>query len=354
MSDRGSANPSRIAIKFGAAPSTSSNHKRPSWPPPPSTLGKRPRRHALGEDSESDEEHANGKHERITGFGVSGAETASSRPGRKPEPAAPLAIERQANRDWRAEVKSRRAGKDSRRQETDARQNGDRRDVEPADEEKPMTWGLTVKRKPSREDMPRARGEDTETSKEMDDPTLQETARDRTGEGTGTAGLPDADKEAIDSLLGKSVSAKGDLVIERGRDRFTEDDAFRRDFRDAPDESTLDEYETMPIDEFGAALLRGMGWDGKDRGPKIKEVKRRPNQLGLGAKELKGDEELGAWNQKGNTKSRPRLHEHRSEEQRQRERRNERHRDSYKAERDREKRESGRSEHRYRDRHHRR
>lgn len=32
------------------------------------------------------------------------------------------------------------------------------------------------------------------------------------------------------------------------------------DLATRPEESNLDEYESMPIEHFGAALMRGMGW----------------------------------------------------------------------------------------------
>jgi hypothetical protein len=160
----------------------------------------------------------------------------------------------------------------------------------------------------------------------------------------------DVEQEALDALMGNSSTGKSKLVIERGPVRVTEDDAFRRDFHNAPNESTLEDYEAMPIEEFGAALLRGMGWDGKPRGTKVRQVKRRPNLLGLGAKELKGEEDLGAWNQKGKGKQRPRLNDYKREEEKRREKREERHHDSYKSERDREK-NAERNGHRHHDRH---
>jgi len=39
-----------------------------------------------------------------------------------------------------------------------------------------------------------------------------------------------------------------------------EDDRFKADVQCRPDESTQAEYENVPVEEFGTALLRGMGW----------------------------------------------------------------------------------------------
>lgn len=36
--------------------------------------------------------------------------------------------------------------------------------------------------------------------------------------------------------------------------------AFRDDIENRPEETTMEEYDKIPVDEFGAALLRGLGW----------------------------------------------------------------------------------------------
>lgn len=47
-------------------------------------------------------------------------------------------------------------------------------------------------------------------------------------------------------------------------------------------ESTIDDYESIPIQEFGKAMLRGMGWDEKETATRaLPEV--RPKGMGLGA-----------------------------------------------------------------------
>lgn len=52
---------------------------------------------------------------------------------------------------------------------------------------------------------------------------------------------------------------------------------------------TVQDYEALPVEEFGKALLRGLGWlDGEGVGKKRqlvepKQIVRRPDRLGLGA-----------------------------------------------------------------------
>lgn len=50
------------------------------------------------------------------------------------------------------------------------------------------------------------------------------------------------------------------------------------------DENQEQDYEDIPVDQFGAALLRGMGWDGKMRGAETDVTHRQKGVvLGIGA-----------------------------------------------------------------------
>ncbi|CAG8491276.1 7693_t:CDS:2 [Ambispora leptoticha] len=91
------------------------------------------------------------------------------------------------------------------------------------------------------------------------------------------------------------------LVLPQKENNYTQetkvnaDDAesFRRLIKDHPDEDKID-YGRVPIQEFGAALLRGMGWKpgmniGKNqsnKAVKLYEPQHRPALLGLGASVL--------------------------------------------------------------------
>jgi len=100
-----------------------------------------------------------------------------------------------------------------------------------------------------------------------------------------------ADAEGGDSTEDPTV----DIVpmANSSRRAPTEDDAFREDIEELPNEATLQDYERMPVSQFGAALLRGMGWKpgepasrNKNRGfvePWLPAA--RPALLGIGAKE---------------------------------------------------------------------
>ncbi|RDX50771.1 hypothetical protein OH76DRAFT_1555561 [Lentinus brumalis] len=72
----------------------------------------------------------------------------------------------------------------------------------------------------------------------------------------------------------------------------TEDDAYKQDVVELPDPASLEDYERVPVSQFGAALLRGMGWkEGTAASKKNKGMvepwlpQSRPALLGIGAKE---------------------------------------------------------------------
>lgn len=53
-----------------------------------------------------------------------------------------------------------------------------------------------------------------------------------------------------------------------GEDNVHQDEveSFQKNLEQLPDEASLEDYEKVPVEEFGAALLRGMGWKGDDNG----------------------------------------------------------------------------------------
>lgn len=282
-------------MKFSLGTSKSASSTKPSSrPPPPSHLGKRPRS-TLHHDSESDDERAPAA-VAVTAFGASGAESSESR-ARTPKT---LVIEKLGNRDWRGEIRQRRGGKNLLPPEVQAQRAAAARTAESKDEvpaEEEIKWGLTVRSKEDRDaQREQVLGRSVETVE-----------RSVAVEAAAPAEKPRTDDErALDALLGRDTKPKGpDLVIPSGPDTTytadTEGDAYHRALASAPDVSTLEDYERVPVEEFGAALLRGMGWKG-EKVAMPKEGKRRLNLLGLGAKELKGAEELGAWVQKSDVK----------------------------------------------------
>jgi hypothetical protein len=342
--------------------------KTASKPSPASSLGKRARSHFAAYNSDSDEESGNEegvKHEAVTAFDASGAirENEKKKEG-------PLVIPSLGNRDWKAEARARMGrGKNLLPPEVQAQQEAARLEKEgKADGVKnedidvinsnggEVKWGLSVRKK--LEDPVETTAEEQKHEYMNVKVEESETEKPKT-----------ADEEALEALLGKRKERKGpDLVIpassaEEDTGPISEADAYRRAIAMAPDASTLEDYERVPVEEFGAALLRGMGWKGPSANEKsrVKEIKKRPNLLGLGAKELKDAEELGAWVQKRDVKKsnagsdrrserRPRVSEYKREKEKRDERREERGGGSYRRERERDNRRDDMRDYRDRDR----
>ncbi|KAK1769816.1 hypothetical protein QBC33DRAFT_298598 [Phialemonium atrogriseum] len=314
MADSGGA-PSRVAIKFGTPKGSES--KKHSSRTKPTSLGKRHRAHALNDDSESDAEEAHPavRHETITGYGPGGASLDDRRsPRHRRRRSDSPDGGRRAGRDSRS---GRRGYRDERA--AAAERNGSLKEVDPADKDKAVKWGLTINSKP--------RQRDEERSARERDGGDQVAGDEKRG---GEKAPKTADEEAMEALTmdpaeRKRLNYKNISSGDLDRDPLPED------------------YKSIPVEDFGATLLRGFGWDGKMRG-KIKEVAKHGNLTGLGAKNLREAEDLGAWSQKStkdsNGKSRParapRLDDYRREEEKKRQRRQDRHGDSYRHEKERE------------------
>jgi hypothetical protein len=97
-----------------------------------------------------------------------------------------------------------------------------------------------------------------------------------------------------DTGASTNFSAQGSLVISGAENTAhqqqseAEAQQLRRDLETRPDDLPVDSdvYEQTPISEFGAAMLRGMGWTGSDNASKTAEETEsmpRPHRLGLGA-----------------------------------------------------------------------
>ncbi|MCO5561985.1 hypothetical protein L7F22_015611 [Adiantum nelumboides] len=81
-----------------------------------------------------------------------------------------------------------------------------------------------------------------------------------------------------------SAEAPPEVVVDRDLQRYRDDMAV------LPDEMSVDDYENVPVEEFGEALLRGMGWEkdkpiGRNSTAVVQPVVavRRDGRHGLGA-----------------------------------------------------------------------
>ncbi|KAH8731462.1 DExH-box splicing factor binding site-domain-containing protein, partial [Phaeosphaeriaceae sp. PMI808] len=230
---------------------------------------KRPRL-ALGDDDEDN----SSKQQEISGWDA--AEGGAVDVGGKKEKEAPRIIPVPPNRKW---------GEGARRDPRTKLPHAQVQDKveEIAMEEPKKQYGLTILKK----EVPQQN--DAEETAVLDEPI--EEVQDNLTEAQRL------EKKALATLLNDKTTDNGLVIPMR-----SEQEALYSDLRDAPDAPTLDAYEATPIDGFGAALLRGMGWkdgDGINKSSAAKkatEIKRRPALLGIGAKaEAAVGIELGAW-----------------------------------------------------------
>jgi hypothetical protein len=220
-----------------------------------------------------DEEETEDKNKtvEITGFDTAGAIDVNRK-----EAEAPRIIASLPNRNWGKEVQA-----SVRRQ-----QQGKTEDNAEALEESKLAYGLTVVKKEGQNGESTVKAEEVQVKLEPADDGLTEEQR--------------LEKRAIEAVLNGKATDETVIPAQNG------DTAHDEDYTNAPDAPSLDAYAATPIDGFGAALLRGMGWkDGeeigrnKENGVKPREIKRRPALLGIGAKEEAATGiELGTWNQK--------------------------------------------------------
>jgi len=104
----------------------------------------------------------------------------------------------------------------------------------------------------------------------------------------------DEDKRALRAILaGANGEAHDGPAIDVIPMSVSEAEAYKQDVEELPNPATMDDYERVPVSQFGAALLRGMGWKegtAATRQPGKGLVEpylpaARPALLGIGAKE---------------------------------------------------------------------
>ncbi|KAI0029252.1 DExH-box splicing factor binding site-domain-containing protein [Vararia minispora EC-137] len=220
-----------------------------------------------GEDEEQDE--------LVTGFDQFGVQRLHEK---KSKPAGPLVIPALKNRDWREVARARRQHSAARYIPESAKAGTGvdgsvgglgTRDVINAG---PQREGLQIRQPHTA----------VATS-------AKQTAIEPADEASPREALTE-DQLAIRALLSGSDVATPELAPIPLRP--TEDDAYQQDVGELPESATLADYERVPVEQFGAALLRGMGWkegqaaSKRGKGPVEPWIPgARPALLGLGARE---------------------------------------------------------------------
>lgn len=217
----------------------------------------------------------------------------------KPKPAGPLVIPALQNRDWRELARKRKtanlyvppSGAATTGADGSVGGLGTRDTINSG----PQLSGLQVGSNK------RMKTEDVDMEEEATPPPPS-TVQAKTEE--------TEDQKALRLLLAGDDPSEGQII-----DIIpppSEDEAYRQDVVELPDSATLDDYDRVPVSQFGAALLRGMGWKegeaatrrvGKN-GEKKGMVEpwlptSRPALLGIGAKEKEALDDGSSLGKKG-------------------------------------------------------
>ncbi|KAJ9103272.1 hypothetical protein QFC21_002695 [Naganishia friedmannii] len=241
------------------------------------------------EDSDDDDDddqgrfsgQASGKSRRdeeIVGLGEGGVESKIP-----VKPAGPLVIASLPNRDWRQSSTTARRltyvpeSRRGRHGDTTVEREGDEEVRAGLQVAQPRAVSPTVDADDARADMP-ANGEPQVTDVPLVPETLEQRAMRELMISAENGGEMDAEhRDMVIGLQGDTLNLR-DLPVD-------ETDAYRRDVLTRPEVSTLDDYSSVPIEAFGEAMLRGMGWrpEAPRSGPGVHVPQRRPEGLGLGA-----------------------------------------------------------------------
>lgn len=224
----------------------------------------------------------------------------------KKPPKGPLTIPAQADRDWRAIARKRRGHVPAYVPPSAAAQTGADGSVgglgtRDAINSGPQLSGIQMRKKIKLEEDPDAR-----SSRSRSQSPAQPEKMDVEQNGVEMKEEEDEDARALRALLDPS-SAGPSTALAAIPVRMTEAEAYKQDVETFPESATLDDYARVPIEQFGAALLRGMGWDPNAaksgssaphknaKGERMEGSKRkhvepyipaaRPALLGIGAKE---------------------------------------------------------------------
>lgn len=115
------------------------------------------------------------------------------------------------------------------------------------------------------------------------------------------------DQRALRAILAAAEGTEiDDTAIRTIPPPVSEAEALKQDVEELPDVATLEDYARVPVSQFGAAMLRGMGWSDGSTASKngTKHVEpylpqARPALLGIGAKEKEIFDD-GSGKKKGN------------------------------------------------------
>lgn len=232
------------------------------------------------EYSSSDDEDQELQDELVTGFDRFGVQRANGAKSKIKQ--GPLVISALKNKDWRAVARKRRGGHyvpESGKVGTGADGSVGGLGTRDTINSGPTLSGLQIMRRDHAEDVKASDGDVAmEDTVDMQEEMEVETE----------------DQRALRALLADADGVEHEgSTIHAIPTPISESDALKQDIDELPEAATLADYDRVPVSQFGAAMLRGMGWkEGtaatRKPGKGIVEPylpASRPALLGIGAKE---------------------------------------------------------------------
>ncbi|KAK0485917.1 DExH-box splicing factor binding site-domain-containing protein [Armillaria novae-zelandiae] len=226
-----------------------------------------------GQPDSSDEDDEE-QDELVTAFDRFGAQRAN-----KPKKThqGPLVIPALKNKDWRELARKRRSANQYIPASGQARTGADGSvgglGTRDSINSGPVLSGLQTRKKVVK--VEQDIGQEMEV--QVEDVTMEETE----------------DQAALRAILSGDTEGIDGPQVDIIPTPVSEDDAYKQDIDELPESATLADYNRVPVSQFGAAMLRGMGWKegtaatrkgGKGMvEPYLPEA--RPALLGIGAKE---------------------------------------------------------------------
>lgn len=245
------------------------------------------KRAVFGGDDDDEEEKVNDEL-------VSGIEDNKLKEVAPKKKAAPLTISPLPNADWRANAKHKKELYVPARAQPQQQSTGGPEVLT----QNPASFGLQIQKKT------------TTTATEIIENGNEQIVEQETV--TTVEPVEDTPKtleqRAIEAIIKESLGqdeekAEGPKKVIEANETLS----FRDDVEHRPEETTMEDYEKIPVDEFGAALLRGLGWSegegiGRNRksapAPPPAPVKQREALLGLGAKPEEVDKDQKSKNRR--------------------------------------------------------
>ncbi|KAI8604515.1 DExH-box splicing factor binding site-domain-containing protein [Dissophora ornata] len=176
------------------------------------------------------------------------------------EEAQPLVIPKLENADWREQILAKR-------KKTYMPEESLRAPIEVIEEPiKEVGFGLQIKKRIKVEHRTEDKQDATnvDTAANTSAATMEVTEDVVMEERTETLDEIAA-RKIIEATSGERPEDARRLVV-HGQENIDDVEAFQKNLEELPDEATLEDYEKVPVEEFGAALLRGMGWSGDMEG----------------------------------------------------------------------------------------